>query len=210
MQHFYASQGFATLKINYRGSSGYGKKFEESGNLQWGEKIEIDINTMVNHVVDNYQINAEKICSMGASYGGYSAIMLTILYPDRYKCAVSLAGVMDIPLMFTTSDFKYNKEILESFTKKVGDPETDLQKLINKSPVYLTDKILRPILMFHGIFDKRVTIEHSLRMKGIMDVAQLPAELIILKNEGHSLNNKESEIIYIARSLQFIQKQLSD
>ena len=210
IQHFYASQGFATLKVNYRGSGGFGKKFEESGNLQWGEKIEIDINTMVNHVIDKYQINADKICSMGASYGGYSAIMLTILYPDRYKCAVSLAGVMDIPLMFTTSDFKNDEEVLESFTEKVGDPETDLQKLIDKSPVYLTDKIRRPILLFHGKSDRRVTIEHSLRMKEILDVAQLPSELIILNNEGHSFNNKESEIVYIARSLQFIQKQLLD
>ena len=210
MQHFYASQGFATLKINYRGSSGYGKKFKESGNLQWGKKIEIDINTMVNHVIDKYQVNANKICSMGASYGGYSAIMLTILYPDRYKCAVSLAGVMDIPLMFTTSDFKNNEESLKSFTEIVGDIETNRQELINKSPVYLTDKIHRPIMMFHGISDRRVTIEHSLRMKEIMDIAQLSSELIILNNEGHSLNNKESEIIYIARSLQFIQKQLLD
>jgi dipeptidyl aminopeptidase/acylaminoacyl peptidase len=210
VQHFYASQGYATLKVNYRGSGGYGKQFEESGQMQWGEKIESDINQVVDHVLKNFPISENKICSMGSSYGGYSAIMLTILYPDRYKCAVSLAGVMDIPLLFTSSDFKEDESLFEKMSSIAGNPLVNYQGLVNKSPVYLIDKITRPILLFHGIYDKRVSIEHSLRMKEILDLAKLESSLIVLKNEGHSLNNKESKVVYLARSLEYIQKHLTD
>ena len=209
VQHFYASQGYATLKVNYRGSGGYGKQFEESGEMQWGEKIESDINIMVDHALKNFNISDSKICSMGSSYGGYSAIMLTILYPDRYKCAVSLAGVTDIPLLFTSSDFKDDESLIDKMNSIAGNPLVNYQGLVNKSPVYLIDKITRPILLFHGIYDKRVSIEHSLRMKEILDLARLESGLIVLKNEGHSLNNKESKVVYLARSLEYIQKHLS-
>ena len=209
IQHFYASQGFATLKVNYRGSSGYGKKFKEMGHLQWGEKIESDINEMVDYVIDTFNVSKSKICTMGSSYGGYSAIMLTILYPQRYQCAVSFAGVTDIPLMFSSSDFKESDYLLEKFTEIAGNPEDNLDDLINKSPVYLKDKITKPILLFHGINDKRVTIEHSYRLNEVLKMSETPSELIILNNEAHGLIHKQSRVAFVARSLQFIQEQLA-
>jgi dipeptidyl aminopeptidase/acylaminoacyl peptidase len=208
IQHFYASQGYATLKVNYRGSSGYGKKFQESGKGQWGDKIESDINEMVDHVIKNYNLSENEICAMGSSYGGYSAVMLSILYPDRYKCAVSLAGVMDLNLLFTSSDFRHSEKVIESFKNIVGDPTTEHQSLIDKSPLYLTDKIINPILLFHGAKDKRVTLEHSRRMKEILDLKNKQSELIVFTNEGHSFDDLESEIVYIARSLDFIKASL--
>ncbi len=209
VQHFYASHGIATLKVNYRGSGGFGKEFEASGKKQWGKQIESDINQMVDHVIQNHEISKDEICAMGSSYGGYSAIMLTIIYPERYKCAISLAGVMDLPLMFTSSDFKSYEKSLEEFKSIVGDPQTEYQKLINNSPLYLTEKISKPILLFHGDGDERVTIEHSIRMKEILDKMKKDVQLVTLKGEGHSFNNTESEIVYIARSLDFLKKNLS-
>lgn len=208
VQHFYASQGVATLKVNYRGSGGFGKNFKELGQKQWGKKIESDINEMVNHVIGNYNVSSDKICAMGSSYGGYSAVMLTILYPERYQCAVSLAGVMDILLMYTSSDFRSNDKSIKEFKKIVGDPQADGQDLIENSPLYLINKIQKPILLFHGASDKRVTPEHSIRMKEILDLSNKESKLIILENEGHSLGHVESEIVYIARSLEFIKKNL--
>ena len=164
---------------------------------------------MVDHVIQNHEISKDEICAMGSSYGGYSAIMLTIIYPERYKCAISLAGVMDLPLMFTSSDFKSYEKSLEEFKSIVGDPQTEYQKLINNSPLYLTEKISKPILLFHGDGDERVTIEHSIRMKEILDKMKKDVQLVTLKGEGHSFNNTESEIVYIARSLDFLKKNLS-
>ena len=210
VQHFFASHGYSSLKVNYRGSGGYGKKFEQLGYQQWGEEIESDINQVVTGILEKYNIDGGKICAMGSSYGGYSSIMLSILFPDRYKCAVSLAGVTDIPLMFTSSDFKDSEIILEKMKNIAGNPEVNMNELIQKSPVYLIDKIKRPILLFHGIHDKRVVLEHSFRLKDVMDIMNLESELVILKNEGHSMNHIESEVIYLGKSLDFFNKQLSD
>jgi dipeptidyl aminopeptidase/acylaminoacyl peptidase len=146
---------------------------------------------------------------MGSSYGGYSAVMLTILYPDRYKCAVSLAGVMDIPLLFSSSDFKDDSYLFNKMKQIAGNPQVNIQSLLNKSPVYLLNKITQPILLFHGVYDQRVTIEHSIRMTQVLEIAGLKSDIVVLTNEGHSINNIESKIVYIARSLQFIQEQLA-
>lgn len=209
LQHFYATQGFATLKVNYRGSSGFGKQFQQSGQQQWGEKIESDINEMTDHVIKKFKLSDNKICAMGGSYGGYSALMLTILYPDRYQCAVSVMGVTDIPLMFTSADFRNHKKYLDGFKEIVGDPEKNHQKLIDKSPLYLTNKMTKPVLLLHGIYDKRVAPEHSLRMKQALDISGKQSELIMLKNEGHSFKNIESRVIYATRALDFIKKSVN-
>lgn len=210
VQHFLASQGFASLKVNYRGSGGYGKHFKESGKQQWGKKIESDINEMVDYSLKKYNLSANKICAMGSSYGGYSSVMLSILYPDRYKCAVSYAGVMDIPLMFSSSRYKFDTSVDEKMKEIVGDPNKNYEQLIKTSPLYITDKIKNPILLLHGDLDSRVYIEHSLRMKEIADLINIDINLTVLENEKHSLYYLNSNIVHIARSLNFIQKHLSN
>lgn len=205
VQHFFASQGIATLKVNYRGSGGFGKEFMKSGQKQWGEKIESDIFQMTNHVIEKYNITKNKICSMGASYGGYSSLMLPILYPDTYQCAVSAAGVTDLPLMFSSGDTKNFESGLSAWKKIIGDPDEDFEKLVNKSPLYLAEKITKPVLLVHGIDDERVTIEHSRRMKKTLDLLGKKSRFIILNNEAHSLSHINSEIFYISESLRFIQ-----
>lgn len=205
-QHFFASQGIATLKVNFRGSGGFGKEFEKSGQRQWGEKIEADIFQMTNHVTEKYNIAKDKICSMGASYGGYSSVMLSILYPDTYKCAISFAGVMDIPLMFTASDTKDYKYGIKKLEEVVGNPKENMQELMDKSPVYLAEKAINPILLFHGLLDKRVNPEQSIRMKDMLDFSGHKTELIFFNNEGHGFSNPESQIVYIAKSIDFLKK----
>jgi len=208
VQHFYASQGFATLRVNFRGSGGFGKKFKQAGQQQWGEKIEEDINEVVDYTLKNFPIAPNKICSMGASYGGYSALMLTILYPQRYQCAVSFAGVTDIPLMFTNHLIADDENLFQKMSEIAGNPMVNYQGLVNKSPLYLTHKMTKPVLLFHGIWDQNVVIEHSLRLKEIADLTHVDATLIELKNEGHSLNNIESKVYYYAKSLDFIKNSL--
>ena len=209
MQHFFAAKGIATLKVNYRGSSGYGKQFKEMGNQQWGEKIEQDIHGMVLHAAKTHNLDLQKVCAMGASYGGYSAVMLTILFPDVYQCAVSLHGVMDLPLLFANDSLLKDDEFFAKLAKIVGDPKTDLSWMIHKSPFYLAEKISKPIKLFHGVKDERVPIEHSLRMQQMFSILNLDADLTILMNEGHSMKYLNSNIFYVAESLKFIDKHLN-
>lgn len=208
MQHFLAAKGIASLKVNYRGSGGFGKEFEKLGNQQWGEKIEADIHAMVLHASSKHQLDLGKVCAMGGSYGGYSAVMLTILYPEIYQCAVSLAGVMDLPLLFSNNSLYKDEAFFEKLAEIVGDPVTDLEQLVNKSPFYLAEKISKPIKLFHGISDRRVTLEHSMRMQQMFTILGMEGDLTLLENEAHSMKYLNSNIYYVAESLKFIIKHL--
>ena len=209
MQHFLASQGFATLKVNYRGSGGYGKAFEELGKQQWGEKIEQDIHTMTQYALKNHPIDGSKICVMGSSYGGYSALMLTHLYPETYLCAVSFAGVMDLPLIFTSRDLTNDPELLQGWKEIVGDPDTELDRLINKSPLYLLKDMQRPLLLFQGVEDSRVRVEHALRMQQLISLYGMDHEVVLLEDEGHGFSKDNTASLYLDKSLQFIKQHLT-
>ena len=208
MQHFLASQGFATLKVNFRGSSGYGKSFQELGKKQWGEKIEQDIHVVTQRAIKDHAINGQKICAMGGSYGGYSALMLTHLYPATYRCAVSFAGVMDLPLLFTARDLSHDEHLLEKLAEIVGDPKTEIDQLIKKSPVYLLHQMENPLLLFQGREDSRVRIEHALRMQQLISLYGMAHEVVIFEDEGHSYSHKNTVILYVDKALRFIKKHL--
>ncbi len=208
MQHFFASQGIATLKVNYRGSSGYGKEFVEMGKQQWGEKIEQDIFTVTQYAIKKFAIDSNKICAMGGSYGGYSSLMLTYLYPETYLCAISFAGVMDLPLLFTSRDLSRDSEMQKAMSDIVGDPETEMEKLIAKSPLYLLDKMKNPLLLFQGLEDNRVRAEHAMRMQQLISLYKMDHEVVIFEDEGHSYSHENTVVLYLASSLKFIKKHL--
>jgi|GEM_PF-901144 len=208
LQHFFAAHGIATLKVNYRGSGGFGKTFESLGNGQWGEKIEADIHQMVNHVIAEYSLSPEKVCAMGGSYGGYSALMLTILYPETYQCGVSFAGVVDLPLMFTGISASAIDEYHEVMKKIVGDPKTDQQRMIEKSPFFLAEKLTKPIKLFHGQLDDTVSLEQSLRMVQALHLLGKQVDLTIFEDEAHSSRFVNTDVYFFAESLKFIQQHL--
>jgi len=102
-----AKEGYAVVKINFRGSTGFGKQFEEAGYGEWGRKIQDDIADAARYVIDSGIADPERVCIFGASFGGYSAFQSAIRFPDIYKCAIGYAGVYDLPLLFNDGDIKY-------------------------------------------------------------------------------------------------------
>jgi len=209
IQHFLAAQGLASLKVNFRGSGGYGKSFEESGKREWGEKIEQDIQTMTAHALQTYALDKNKICAMGGSYGGYSAVMLTHLYPEQFKCAVSFAGVMDLPLLFTSKDLSRDQYLLDVMSDIVGNPTVEIEKLIQKSPLYLLENMQRPLLLFQGLEDSTVRPEHAFRMQQLISLYGMDHEVVLFQDEGHSYSHVNTIIIYLARSVDFIKENLN-
>lgn len=174
--HYLASLGVAVLRTNYRGSGGFGDAFREAGKGQWGLGIEDDIDTMVDHVIEHFPVDATRICSYGSSYGGYSAVMSILRRPDRYRCAASFAGPMDLPLMFSSSDWNADQELVAEMQEIVGDPNTDMESLMAVSPVYRAAEISRPLFLAHGLYDKRVDIEHLYRMQWVFELLEKPLE----------------------------------
>lgn len=182
---FLASAGYAVLQVNYRGSGGLGREFEKSGWHQWGRGIEDDIDAAVEHVLSQGRVDRHRLCIVGESYGGYSALISTVRHPDRYRCAASLAGVTDIALLLDTADYGRSQQGREMFAQIIGDPILDHEEMNHHSPVYRVAEMKTPLLIIQGDEDVRVDLEHALRLAAMLELHSKPHELVILPGLGH-------------------------
>lgn len=205
-----ASRGYAVLKVNYRGSGGNGKGFEEAGKKQWGRKIEDDIEQAVQVALKDQPLDANRICIYGGSYGGYSALMSVIRNPGLYKCAASFAGVTDLPLLYDTTDVQFDKEVRDDMADIIGDPTTDAQQLHAVSPVYLADKLQRPVLIGQGGMDMRVDEEQAYRMKLVMDTLGKPNVAVFYPDDAHGFSWLDDEADFDTRLLSFLDQNIGD
>jgi acetyl esterase/lipase len=187
---FLAAAGLAVLQVNYRGSSGYGKAFLEAGRREWAEGIEDDIDAAVDRVVADGLVDGGRICIAGASYGGYSALMSIVRNPKRYRCAASLAGPSDLPLLFESPDFADSEEAIRYLTEIVGDPKREYERLAQISPVYRAAEITVPVLLAHGERDRRVDVEHYHRMRAMLTALGRPPNAFLLRDVGHDLSQE--------------------
>jgi dienelactone hydrolase len=203
-----ANRGFAVIQVNYRGSSGGGKKFYEAGKQQWGQKIEDDIELAVHAALAKYPLDADKVCIYGASYGGYSAMMSVIRDPALYKCAASLAGVMDVPLLYQTSDWAANRYMRQLMTDITGDPDKQSDQLDAISPVYNSQKITRPVFIAQGAKDDRVDQEHAYRMKAALEKQGKKVEFKIYQNAGHGFSYVNDDVDFYDSLVDFMDQSL--
>lgn len=204
---YLTSWGFAVLTVNYRGSSGYGRAFLDAGRREWSKGIEDDIEAAVDRIIADGAIDPERICIAGASYGGYSALISVARHEQRYRCAASLAGPTDILLLFESSDFAATEYGRRHFAKIVGDPETEMERLVQISPAYRAADIQVPVLIAHGTEDRRVDVEHAYRMKAMLEAHGKQVEWFLLEKAGHSPTRKQYAR-YIGRLRDFLRRHL--
>jgi len=204
-----AYNNYAILQVNYRGSSGYGKKFEAAGFKQWGRGIENDIDNTLNYALKSHpQLDPKNICIFGSSYGGYSALMSIIRNPKMYKCAASFAGVSDLTLMFNKSSIKNNDELTTLLKKIVGDPDSEQAELMEYSPVYQFQKIKNPIFLAHGTKDNRVDVEHSWRLKKMLSMANKDVKWLPMDGTKHGFQNTLEVKTFYDNLIPFFDKHL--
>jgi dipeptidyl aminopeptidase/acylaminoacyl peptidase len=183
--------GVAVLKVNYRGSSGYGRTFLEAGKREWSRGIEDDIDAAVDAVVERGLVDPGRICVAGGSYGGYSALVIAIRRPDRFRCVATLNGVTDVPLLFQSSDFAATREGRRELAEIVGDPETEFDRLLAISPVYQVEKLRSPVLIAHGTKDVRVDPDHAHRLRAMLAAHGKPYEWHEIRGGRHSPTEAE-------------------
>lgn len=189
---FLASLGYAVLRVNYRGSDGFGKTFREAGFQQFGAAIEDDIDAALTRVLAEYPIDSERMCVLGFSYGGYSALISAVRWPNRFRCVISVSGVADRILQHTASDSARTAERRNSLKKWWGDPAADGDSLVQKSPVYRHRDITIPVMLVHGDDDMRVDPEQTRRMQRMLEMDGHPPVGMIIEGEGHSFENLTS------------------
>jgi dipeptidyl aminopeptidase/acylaminoacyl peptidase len=169
-----------------------------------------DITDGVQLLVEQGVADPARMCIVGASYGGYAALVGASLTPDLYKCAVSIAGVSDLEdfISWRKRNWGSDSEGYRYWLKAIGDPDKDAQKLREVSPVSLADKIKVPVLLVHGTDDFVVPIAQSRAMKKALEKNGRKTELLELEKEGHSYWQDFNEVKVLATIDQFLWKNL--
>ena len=183
---FLASLGYAVLQVNFRGSDGYGTAFREAGYHAAGGAIEDDIDAALQVALAQYPLDAARMCIMGSSYGGYSALESAIRWPDRYRCAVSIAGITDRMLFFTASDSGTSATTRAELERLVGDPNTEYDAMLATSPLYRYRALTVPVMLVHGREDQRVDYEHARRLVRMLNLAGNKPVMLSFDKEGHN------------------------
>jgi dienelactone hydrolase len=196
-----AARGYAVFQPQFRGSEGFGRAFTEAGYRQWGQRMQDDVTDGVRHLIAAGKVDAARVCIVGASYGGYAALAGAAFTPDMYKCAVSVAGVFDLP-QFLDDERKEEGRGSAAYgywLKAIGDPGSDRAMLEQFSPARHADAIRAPVLLIHGEDDGIVLVDQSRRMKAALDRAGKTTRLIEVKDSGHFLaawSAKDREMLY--------------
>jgi dipeptidyl aminopeptidase/acylaminoacyl peptidase len=199
---FFASRGYTVLEPNFRGSSGYGFDFEMASIKNWGGAMQDDLADAALWLTKNHDIGENKICIIGASYGGYASLMAAVKQQDVFRCAGSFAGVTDLELIVKKSRRFTNHKVVK---KQIGD---DYDKLEQQSPVNFAEKINIPVLLIHGDKDRVVDVKQSQIMHEELLDHDKSVEYIELENGNHHLGIEENRIKTLSSFEQFLAKHL--
>ncbi len=191
----FASLGYAVLQVNFRGSEGYGRSFREAGERHFGNLIEDDIDAATRVALAQFPLDPERMCVVGASYGGYSALVSAIRWPQRFRCAVSIAGVSDQLLLFTASDASWTASGRKALEKAIGNPATDAESMRAYAPLYRYKELTLPVMLAHGTEDDRVEFEHSRRLIRMLNLAGRPPTMMAFAFEGHGGFKQKNELV---------------
>ena len=202
---YLASQGIAVLQVNFRGSGGYGDQFERAGYQKWGSDIQHDIIDATQYVIDQGFADKERICIVGGSFGGYSALQSAVLAPDMFKCAIGVAGVYDLELMFNKGDVANSRSGTSYLKDVLGQDKAVLKAM---SPSENVDKLKANILLVHGGEDDRAPIEQLESLEKGLKAHNYPYQKLVMDNEGHGFYNDEHRAKYYEKMLSFLKTNL--
>lgn len=204
-----AAHGYAVFQPQFRGSSGFGKRYEQAGYGQWGLAMQDDITAGVRELIRKGIADPKRICIVGASYGGYAALWGLVKTPELYQCGVSFAGVADIGYMLNdSSDSAGDKVTRELMLTRVGDLRANQEKFDQVSPLKHASRITAPVLLIHGEEDRRVPIAHGKKMKQALEASGKQVQWLAFENEGHGLYYIANERKYYETMLVFLGKHL--
>ena len=206
---FLANRGYAVLAANFRSSTGYGKKFLNAGNNQWGEKMQDDLTWGVKYLVGEGIANASKIGIMGGSYGGYATLAGLAFTPDVYACGVSIVGPSNL-ITLLNSIPPYWESGRKIFHVRMGDPTNPEGKaqLERQSPLNSASKIKSPLLVVQGANDPRVNKAESDQIVIALRDRGFPVEYIVAPDEGHGFARPVNNMAMLASAEKFLAKYL--
>lgn len=205
---FFANHGYAVLQVNYRGSGGYGMKFQDLGYGHWGDTMQSDLADAVHWAVTQGYADPKRICIYGGSYGGYAALENSILYPELYQCTVGYVGAYDLTLM-KKANFEgaaYRDKALKRYLDVVlGDDDAKLEA---ESPVNQANKLKDPLFIVYSGEDKTVAPENTEELMKALDKAGKHYEKMYEPKEMHGYSKPEHRYELYTRMLAFFDKYI--
>ncbi|MBS0411489.1 MAG: S9 family peptidase [Proteobacteria bacterium] len=204
----FAARGYAVFQPNFRGSSGYGQDFVRAGYGQWGRKMQTDVSDGVAELTRQGIADPHRACIVGWSYGGYAALAGVTVQQGLYRCAVSVAGVADLPSMLTyerdmTGGVGAKERYWKTFMGATSGSEAELKPL---SPARRADRADAPILLIHGKEDTTVPVDQSQTMEKALRSAGKPVETVYLPGGDHQLSQAQTRLAMLQAAVAFVEK----
>jgi len=207
----FASRGYATLQVNYRGSGGFGKEFYLAGNKQIGRKMLNDLEDAVDYVKSLDLIDKEKIAIYGGSYGGLATLGSLVKTPDLYKCGVDYVGVSNLFTFFKSFPpywKPYLGQVYEQWYDENSPEDQEIMKQV--SPALNVDKITKPLFVIQGANDPRVNIDESDQIVKNLRDRGFDVPYMVKYNEGHGFGHEENRIELYKAMMGFFSKHLKE
>lgn len=210
LHQWLADRGYAVLSVNYRSSTGFGKKHMRAGNGEWGGKIQQDLLEAKAWAIQQKITTPDRVAIMGRSYGGYVTLAALSMTPDEFCCGIDFMGFANLETLLAHFP-PYWKAVRKAFIEMLGcDPDTLEGKafLKERSPIHYADRIQKPLLIAHGGNDPRVLRSESDAMVHAMQKNHIPVTYVVFPDEGHQLSHAHNREAFHALVEGFLARHL--
>ncbi len=202
-----ANRGYAVLQVNFRGSTGYGKRFLNAADREWGGRMHTDLIDGVRFAVRKRVADPARVAIFGSLYGGYATLVGLAFAPEVFRCGVDISGPTNLITWMETTP-PYWKPIEPLLWARVGHPVKDAEFLRSRSPVFHVDKITSPLLIAQGANDPRVKPSESLQIVEALRKAGRDVEYVEYPDEGHGFARPENRLDFYAKAEKFLAKHV--
>lgn len=209
MHQWLSNRGYAVLSVNYRGSTGFGKKFIAAGNREWGGRMHDDLTDAVAWAVKKKIADEQRVAIMGASYGGYAALVGLTFTPQTFACGVDISGPASLATFLDSMPSSW-QPVADLWSTRVGDPTTEEGRsfLAARSPLTFIDEITKPLLIAQGADDSRVKRSESDQIVQTMQRKSVPVTYVLYPDEGHGLADPGNQMSFFAVAENFLAQHL--
>jgi dipeptidyl aminopeptidase/acylaminoacyl peptidase len=202
-----ANRGYAALKVNYRGSAGFGRAFMNAGTGQWRDAMQDDLVDAVRWAVGQGIADPKRIALSGGSFGGYAALAGVTFHPDVYACAIAVCGISNVGSFARTMP-DWWAPIKVRWLRRIGPVLEDEAFNERISPLFHTDAVRAKLLIFHGANDPRVAIAESNGIVAQMRKSGVDVTYIVCPDEGHEFSRGPNVLDMMGRMEEFLAKSL--
>lgn len=201
-----ASRGWAVLVPNYRGSTGYGRAWQEASRFDFGGVDNDDVAAGAHYLIQNGLADPRRIAITGRSHGGYLTMTCLTKYPHLWA-----VGSAVVPFINWFTNHKYIRADLQHWDlENFGDPEADHDLWIERSPFFFLDQVSAPVQLIAGRLDQRCPVSDSIEAHEALQKMGKPVELIIFENEGHAFLKLENVLDAEQRRVAFLARYIDN